>query len=101
MTFRVMRTVGRERTISRSFHHSYLRITFFHTRKHGVEVIDLNAHVVDTSRIPRRPSKKSETDISIAHDDSSLVRSDNPFRSQDRSAEHFGMKLVRSLRLRR
>src|SRR4029434_10586177 len=101
MALWVMRTVGRERSVSRSLYLPDLRITLFHPREHRIEVIDFDAEMVNAPRVSRRSSQKSETDIPIAYDDSSIVRADDTFRSEDRGAEHFGADLIRSLRLSR
>src|SRR5262245_28476201 len=101
MALRVMRTVGRERAVSRSLYLPDLRITLFHAGEHRIEVIDFDTEMVDAPRVSRRSSQKSETDIPIAYNDRSLVGTDDPFRSEDRGAEHFGADLVRSLRLSR
>src|SRR4029453_9132263 len=95
----VMRTVGRERSVSGALYLPDLRITLFHPREHRIEVIDFDAEMVDAPRVSRRSAQKSETDIPIAYDDSSLVRAADPFRSEDRGAEHFGADLVRSCAL--
>src|SRR5262245_44981712 len=101
MALWVMRTVGRERSVSWSFYLPNLRIMLFHPREHRIEVIDFDAEVVDASWVSRRSAKKSETDIPITDDDGSLVGPDDALRSEDRGAEHFGADFVRSLRLSR
>src|SRR4030095_8720887 len=97
----VMRTVGRERSVSGSLYLPDPRITLFHPREHRIEVIDFDAEMVDAPRVSRRSSQEIESYIPIAYDDRSLVRADDSFRSEDRGAEHFGANLVRSLRFSR
>ena len=96
-----MRAIGGKRSVRRALYRPYLGIMLSHTGKNGVEVIDLDAEMVDTTGITWRPSKKSEPDISVAHDDRSLVGPDDAFRSQNRGPEHFGVKLIGRLSLGR